>query len=142
MMLLGKLFCLLSVVTSAQVTWNPVMGWWRFAFDIFQEKWPVMLPSWTMKEADRFSGLANTLGRICAVKRHGKKLSQTLSTIWSNTVLVYFEIPKSHTDSCHVYFYIQFTEDPDNFLPFLNQSKSYFIWILDKIPSSKPGPLG
>lgn len=75
MMLLGKLFCRLSVVTSAHVTWNPVMGWWRTVLDIFQEKWPVMLPSWTMKDADRFSGLANTLGRTGTINLESKKIS-------------------------------------------------------------------
>lgn len=75
MMLLGKLFCRLSVVTSAHVTWNPVMGWWRTALDIFQEKCPVMLPSWTMKDADRFSGLANTLGRTGTINLESKKIS-------------------------------------------------------------------
>lgn len=63
MMLLGRLFCLLSVVTCAHVTWKPVMGCWRLALGIFHEKWPVTLPSWTAKDAERFSGLASTLGR-------------------------------------------------------------------------------
>lgn len=61
MMLFGRLFCLLSVVTSAHVTWKPVMGWYRFALAIFQEKWPVMFASRTTNDAERFSGLASTL---------------------------------------------------------------------------------
>lgn len=63
MMLLGKLFCLLSVVTSAQVTWKPVTGWSRLAWAVVQAKWPVTFPSWTAKEADRSWGVASTLGR-------------------------------------------------------------------------------
>lgn len=68
-MLFGKLFWRLSVVTSAHVTWNPVIGWWRFTLESFHEKCPVMFPSSTLNEADRFSGLANTFETTCPVKK-------------------------------------------------------------------------
>lgn len=61
MRLLGRPFCLLSVVTSAHVTWKPVTGRWTVALLSCQEKRPVTFVSWTTKEADRFSGLACTL---------------------------------------------------------------------------------
>lgn len=61
MMLLGRLFCLLSVVTSAHVTWKPVLGWWTLAGAIFHEKWPVTFPSSMAKDAERFCGWASTL---------------------------------------------------------------------------------
>lgn len=62
MMLLGRLFCRLSVVISAQVTWNPVIRWWAATLDTRHRKLPVMLPSVMEKEAVRFSGLAKTFG--------------------------------------------------------------------------------
>ena len=65
MMLFGRLLGRLSVVTSAQVTWKPVAGRGKPAWFTLQEKCPVMLASCTMKEADRFSGLACTLGCMC-----------------------------------------------------------------------------
>ena len=61
MMLLGRLLCLLSEVTSAQVTWKPVGG--RCApRATLQEKCAVTLAPCSTNEADRFSGLASTLG--------------------------------------------------------------------------------
>lgn len=62
MMLLGRLFCRLSVVISAQVTWKPVIRWWGATLDTRHKKLPVMFPSLMEKEAVRFSGFARTLG--------------------------------------------------------------------------------
>lgn len=62
MMLLGRLFCRLSVVISAQVTWKPVIRWWGATLETRHRKLPVMLDSLIEKEAVRFSGLARTLG--------------------------------------------------------------------------------
>lgn len=69
MMLLGRLFCRLSVVISAQVTWKPVIRWWGATLDTRHRKLPVMFPSLMENEAVRFSGLAKTLGGAGAVRR-------------------------------------------------------------------------
>lgn len=69
MMLLGRLFCRLSVVISAQVTWKPVIRWWAATRDTRHRKLPVMFPSLMEKEAVRFSGLAKTFGCAGAARR-------------------------------------------------------------------------
>lgn len=69
MMLLGRLFCRLSVVISAQVTWKPVIRWWAATRDTRHRKLPVMFPSLMEKEAVRFSGLAKTFGCAGAAQR-------------------------------------------------------------------------
>lgn len=69
MMLLGRLFCRLSVVISAQVTWKPVIRWWGATLDTRHRKLPVMFPSLMENDAVRFSGLAKTLGGAGAVRR-------------------------------------------------------------------------
>ena len=67
MMLLGRLFCRLSVVISAQVTWKPVIRWLGATRDTRHRKLPVMFPSLMEKEAVRFSGFAKTFGSPGAV---------------------------------------------------------------------------
>lgn len=62
MMLLGRLFCRLSVVISAQVTWKPVIRWWGATLETRHRKLPVMFDSLVEKEAVRFSGFARTFG--------------------------------------------------------------------------------
>lgn len=75
-MLSGRLLGRLSVVTSAQVTWKPVLGGAGRAPAICQEKWPVTLASWMAKDAERFSGLASTLGRTGPAAVRGGKVGQ------------------------------------------------------------------
>lgn len=69
MMLLGKLFCRLWVVISAQVTWKPVIRWCGATLETRHRKLPVMFPSLMEKEAVRFSGLAKTFGSPGAVEK-------------------------------------------------------------------------
>lgn len=80
MMLLGRLFCRLSVVISAQVTWNPVMRWWAAILDTRHRKLPVMFPSLMEKEAVRFSGLAKTFGCSGAVQRGRRVRGEAVDT--------------------------------------------------------------
>lgn len=74
-MLLGSPSCRLSVVTSAHVTWKPVIGWWGWGRDTLQRKWAVTLSPWKVKAAVRFTGLAKTFDGA------GEK-KQKMKSVW------------------------------------------------------------
>lgn len=86
MMLLGRLFCRLSVVTSAHVTWKPVMRWCGCGRVTLQKKLPVMFPSWMEKAAVRFSGLARTLG--CPETEKYTSYTYMLTLTYVNEILM------------------------------------------------------
>lgn len=77
MMLLGRLFWRLSVETSAHVTWKPVIGWCGWGRDTLQRKLAVTLPSWKVKAAVRFSGLAKTFDGAGGFKKNIKYIMMT-----------------------------------------------------------------
>lgn len=81
-MLFGRLFSRFATVTSAHVTWKPVIGWGGWGREMCQRKCPVTFSPLAVKYAVRFSGLANTFTATEIIQRK-KRGMFLIGSCWS-----------------------------------------------------------